>query len=112
MTLDDETYLNFEDGKFKYTFQFDENSETISSISIDDGTDQELVPLYALHQKHSSYSYSQDCTLQGERSSEKISQEEWEEQMEELQKELIPDDEWFPASVFLPVRDVELFLVG
>lgn len=43
MTLDHETYLDFEDGKFEYTFQFDEDSETVSSISIDDGTDWELV---------------------------------------------------------------------
>ena len=43
MTLDHETYLNFEDGKFEYTFQFDDDSETVSSISIDDGTDWELV---------------------------------------------------------------------
>lgn len=43
MTLDHETYLDFEDGKFEYTFQFDEGSETVSSISIDDGTDWELV---------------------------------------------------------------------
>ncbi|MCI9143759.1 MAG: hypothetical protein HFH87_14295 [Lachnospiraceae bacterium] len=43
MTLDSETYLCFEDGKFEYTFQFDEGSETVSSISIDDGTDWKLV---------------------------------------------------------------------
>ena len=43
MTLDVDTYLDFEDGKFEYTFQFDEDSEAVSSISIDDGTDWELV---------------------------------------------------------------------
>ena len=43
MTLDVDTYLDFEDGKFEYTFQFDDDSETVSSISIDDGTDWELV---------------------------------------------------------------------
>ena len=43
MTLDSETYLNFEDGKFEYTFKFDEDSEAVSTISIDDGTDWELV---------------------------------------------------------------------
>lgn len=43
MTLDSETYLCFEEGKFEYTFQFDEGSETVSSISIDDGTDWKLV---------------------------------------------------------------------
>ena len=43
MTLDSETYLDFEDGRFEYTFQFDEGSEAVSSISIDDGTDWELV---------------------------------------------------------------------
>lgn len=43
MTLDSETYLCFEDGKFEYTFRFEDGSETVSSISIDDGTDWELV---------------------------------------------------------------------
>ena len=43
MTLDSETYLCFEDGNFAYTLQFDEGSETVSSISIDDGTDWKLV---------------------------------------------------------------------
>ena len=43
MTLDSDTYLSFEDGKFEYTFRFEEGSETVSGISIDDGTDWELV---------------------------------------------------------------------
>ena len=43
MTLDSDTYLSFEDGKFDYTFRFEEGSETVSGISIDDGTDWELV---------------------------------------------------------------------
>ena len=43
MTLDSETYLDFEDGKFEYTFHFEDGSETVCSISIDDGTDWELV---------------------------------------------------------------------
>lgn len=43
MTLDHETYLCFEDGKFEYTFQFEEGSEAVSTISIDDGTDWTLV---------------------------------------------------------------------
>lgn len=43
MTLDSDTYLSYEDGKFEYTFQFDEGVETVCSISIDDGTDWELV---------------------------------------------------------------------
>lgn len=43
MTLDSETYLSFEDGKFEYTFRFEEGSETVSGVSIDDGTDWELV---------------------------------------------------------------------
>ena len=43
MTLDSDTYLSFKDGKFEYTFQFDEDSEAVSSISIDDGTDWKLV---------------------------------------------------------------------
>lgn len=43
MTLDNETYLSFEDGKFEYTFQFDEGSETVCTISIDDGTDWKLI---------------------------------------------------------------------
>ncbi|MCI9337814.1 MAG: hypothetical protein HFH93_09780 [Lachnospiraceae bacterium] len=43
MTLDSESYLSYEDGKFEYTFRFEEDSEAVSSISIDDGTDWELV---------------------------------------------------------------------
>ena len=43
MTLDHETYLCFEDGKFEYTFRFDQGSETVSTISIDDGTDWKLI---------------------------------------------------------------------
>lgn len=104
----DESFIPLKNGQMIYMYGYNGDWYLV----VGQMKDQELVPLYALYQKHSSYSYSQDCTLQGERSSEKISQEEWEEQMEELQKELILDDEWFPASVFLPVRDVELFLVG
>ena len=43
MTLDGDTYLSYDYGKFEYTFAFDEDSEAVSSISIDDGTDWELV---------------------------------------------------------------------
>lgn len=81
------------------------------------GKNHNMLPLYALRKDCQEdggylYFYSQDCSLQGEHSSEEISQEEWEEKIEELQKQLIPDDEWFPASVFLPSRNIEGFSVG
>ena len=81
------------------------------------GKNHDMLPLYALRKDYQEdggylYFYSQDCSLEGEHSSEEISQEEWEEKIEELQKQLIPDDEWFPASVFLPSRNVEGFSVG
>ena len=76
-----------------------------------------LIPLYSLRKDYqengeTSYYYSQNCTLERQIEAEEISKEEWEEKKGELQKQMLPDDEWFPASVFLPVREAELFLVG
>ena len=81
------------------------------------GREMHMLPLYALRKDYQEdggylYFYSRDCTLQGERSSEEISQEEWGKKIEALEKQLISDDEWFPASVFLPSRNVEGFFVG
>lgn len=76
-----------------------------------------LNPQYSLRKHYLEngeylYFYSQNCTLEGEKESEEISKEEWERQIGELQKQMIPDTEWFPASVFLPARDIEGFFVG
>lgn len=46
------------------------------------------------------YYYSQNCTLERQIEAEEISKEEWEEKRGELQKQMIPDDEWLPASFF------------
>lgn len=42
MTLDYGEYLDFESGKYKYTFSFSDGSEIVTRISINDGTEAEL----------------------------------------------------------------------
>ena len=42
LTLDTEKYINFQAGKYEYTFTFLEGSDVVSRISIDDGTETEL----------------------------------------------------------------------
>ena len=41
-TLDYGEYLDFESGKYKYTFSFSDGSDVVTRISINDGTDTEL----------------------------------------------------------------------
>lgn len=48
----------------------------------------------------------------GEGDRRELSKEEWEEVEKEIEKLLIPDSEWKPASVFLPNRDLTHFSVG
>lgn len=43
ITLDYEEYLCFETGGCEYTFDFEDGSETLTSLRISDGTDTELV---------------------------------------------------------------------
>lgn len=42
-TLDTERYMDFESGKYKYTFSFSDGSDVVSRISINNGTETELV---------------------------------------------------------------------
>lgn len=39
LDLDADSFLSYVDGRFEYTFWFEEGSEIVSSVSIDDGTD-------------------------------------------------------------------------
>ena len=41
ITLDSDTYLVFESGGGEYTFNFDEGSETVKRIRVNDGTEKE-----------------------------------------------------------------------
>lgn len=41
-----------------------------------------------------------------------LSVQEWEAVKDELEKRMIPEEEWHPASVFMPVRHFENIAVG